>query len=75
MTDIMQSWKDQRFVVTPQELLDAGEFLVILTDITFWNDHYEELKDWCDENCCHQQGMTVVADNEQALTAFCLRWS
>jgi hypothetical protein len=71
--DILASWKVNRFIVNPSE--DAGELIIILTDIDFWNSHYEELKDWCDQNGCSIEGMSVVAENNHALTAFCLKWT
>lgn len=70
----MQNWKENRFIVVSDEL-GLTEYLIILTDVSFWNHHYEELKDWCDENNCTQQGMTVASNSEQSITAFCLRWS
>ena len=50
-------------------------YSVILTDIEFWNTHYEELKDWCDANESELTGMVVEFKNEQYLTLFTLRWS
>jgi hypothetical protein len=48
---------------------------VVLCDIEYWNTHYEELKDWCDEHSCETQGMTVDIPNDQVLTMWMLRWS
>jgi len=74
MTDIFQSWKENRFVIAPPELVDE-EQLVILTDYNFWIDQTDELVEWCRENGAVQQGMTVVIPNTEVLTLFCLRWS
>ena len=74
MTDIFDKWKNNRFVVVPHELLDHDESLIVLTDVSYWNDNFELLKDWCDENDCEQAGMTVKPSNTRALTMFCLRW-
>ena len=75
MTDIFDKWKNNRFVVVPHELLDHDESLIVLTDVSYWNDNFELLKDWCDENNCWQAGMTVKPSNTHALTLFCLRWA
>ena len=75
MTDIFDKWKNNRFVVVPHELLDHDESLIVLTDVSYWNDNFELLKDWCDENDCEQAGMTVKPSNIHALTMFCLRWA
>jgi thymidine kinase len=76
MTDIMQDWKNQKFVVAPQYLMDDfKESFVILTDIKFWSENIDELVAWCDENNCTNKGMTVVFSTPEQLTAFCLKWS
>lgn len=75
MTDIFDKWKNNRFVVVPHELLDHDESLIVLTDVCYWNDNFELLKDWCDENDYEQAGMTVKPSNTRALTMFCLKWA
>ena len=54
--------------------VNADENLLILSDFKFWNDNYDELMAWCNENGAQACGMTVVC-NDVALTAFVLRWS
>ena len=49
--------------------------IVMLSDIKFWNDNFDELQTWCDLNGAEQQGMTVNIPSESVLTAFCLRWA
>lgn len=72
----MADWKTQRFVIAPNYLLDnLEENLIILTDYQYWSEHIDKLVTWCKENNCATQGMTVVPGSNQALTAFCLRWS
>lgn len=76
MQDIFADWKNQRFIIAPDYLLDdAAENLIILTDYKFWSLHADELVAWCKQNNCTTQGMTVVPRSKQALTAFCLRWA
>jgi thymidine kinase len=74
--DIMEDWKNQRFVVAPSYLVDDfGEQFAILTDLDFWTKNVDELAAWCEANDCDAKGMTVAFKNSQSLTAFCLRWS
>mgnify|MGYP003351319406 FL=1 len=72
--DIFHSWKEERFIVAPSVLVD-NEKLIVLTDIAYWNIHYEELKHWCDQNLSETQGMTVVCPNDETLMLFVLKWS
>ena len=73
--DLLQSWKENRFIVAGPELTD-NDHLVVLTNIQYWNDHADELTEWCHNTPgTVQEGMTVVFDNDSALTMFLLRWS
>ena len=75
MTDIMASWKENRFVVADSALIDIEDNnLIVLTNIEYWNDHYEELTEWCENHNAEIRGMTVTCD-DHTLTAFALRWS
>jgi hypothetical protein len=70
----MQSWKENRFIVAGPELTD-NDHLVVLTNIQYWNDHADELTEWCrNAPGTVQEGMTVVFNNDHALTMFLLRW-
>ena len=74
MTDIFQSWKENKFIIASTDITD-GERVVVLTDIKFWTDQYDELIEWCqDTPGTTISGMVVVFDNEQALTMFTLKW-
>lgn len=67
----------QRFILPTQtERMEEwyGGHLIILADVEYWNDNYEQLKDWCDEHCGEVRGMTVVVPDENVLTLFCLQW-
>jgi len=78
MTDIMQTWKENRFIVADvaDPALELGEITVVLTDIKFWSDHVDDLLVWChDTPGVKTQGMTVTCDDEHALTLFILRWA
>ena len=77
MTDIFQSWKMNRFIVAPKELvLDTNSaYTVILTDIAFWAEHADELKEWCWDRDAVNLGMTVDLGSERTLMEFVLKWS
>ena len=73
MTDIFQHWKDNRFIIAPEALVD-NEKLVVLTDITYWTEHVDKLVKWCQERNAETQGMTVVFGDEKTLVEFVLTW-
>ena len=74
--DVMAEFKNRRFVVAPAELLEnPSEHVVILSDFEYWNNHYDELKTWVEQNNGFIQGMGLILPDAQTLTTFCLRWS
>ena len=74
MNDIFAHWKEQRFIIAPDDLVD-NEKLVILTDYNYWADNTDDLIAWCQERNVVTQGMTVVFPDDVSLTEFVLRWS
>ena len=77
MTDIMQSWKENRFVIVPSylDVDNTHKTLVILTDISYWVEYASDLLEWCAENNCETRGMTVTLPDEESITLFTLRWT
>jgi len=76
MTDIMHDWKDQRFAFVEESLFpEVPGHIIVLSDIAFWNQHYDELREWCATNGSVVRGMTVDVPNKEVLTLFCLRWN
>jgi hypothetical protein len=75
--DVFASWKDnkKKFVVAESFLHDSPGHLIILSDYSFWAHHIGELQNWCEQNNCKVEGMTVVCETDQDLTAFILKWS
>lgn len=66
----------QRFIVTNFDKDDFGtEIIIVLSDIGYWNEHYDALIEWCGLNGCEVVGMTVDIPEEKLLTLFKLRWS
>jgi hypothetical protein len=75
MTDIMQDWKDRRFVVADRAL-GFEDTVVVLTDYQYWANHVDELIEWCRATPgITNEGMTVICRDERSLTLFLLRWS
>jgi hypothetical protein len=63
-------WRtDRRYIPLPEH---EG---FVLTDISFWTHHEQELDEWCEKNFCVRKGMTVTALNEYGYILFGLRWS
>ena len=76
--DIFGNWKQLRFVTVPIDLYDPkviGENLVILSDASYWSEHYDELIKWCSDNGGEVNGMCVSFSTQHQLTMFILRWS
>jgi hypothetical protein len=71
----MQDWKDRRFVVADRALGFEG-IVVVLTDYRYWDNHVDELIEWCRATPgITNEGMTVICQDKQSLTLFLLRWS
>jgi hypothetical protein len=73
--DVMAEFKNRRFVVASAYVLDRTEHVVILSDIGYWSEHYEELMAWCNQHNSEVQGMGVTLPDSHTLTLFALRWS
>lgn len=74
-TTVLDNWREHRYIVAPEYLLDQNEILVVLTDVNYWAEHIDSLVEWCDNNHCVSQGMTVTMPDAATLTLFALRWS
>jgi len=66
----------ERFVIADQEMAAyfKSSHLVLLSDISYWADHYKELIDWCKQHNCRDVGMTIEIPDSKTLTLFCLKW-
>lgn len=56
-------------------IIHPTSLVIILADIAFWHQHYEDLKIWCDLRNCEVEGMTVTVPDFETLNLFALRWS
>ena len=76
LTDLFHDWKSNKFVRYAGDEFNARcVHLIILTDLSFWTSHLEELDEWCDDTGCTVQGSTVEIPSDELYTAFCLRWA
>jgi hypothetical protein len=74
--DILEDWKRNRFILASHDLTETDNHLIILTDIKYWAEHADELKEWCDRNQgAYPQGMTVEISDDRTLTHFILKWT
>ena len=69
----MSKPREKFIVVTAAQIDITDGNLIILSDVEYWNDNYEALKEWCRDYDAEVRGMTVTL-SDQSLTAFCLRW-
>ena len=73
--DVFEYWKScGRFMVVNDLYVECENILVVLTDIKFWSEHYEELQAWCQIHNGKPVGMSVELPDEQTLLLFTLRW-
>jgi len=73
--DIFADWKTNRFIVAGQMLHEYDDHIVVLSDFAFWTLEIDNLIEWCNNNKCTQEGMTVRIPTDKLLTMFILRWS
>jgi len=78
--DILADWKKSKFILASRHLTrhltETDKHLIVLTDIKYWAEHADELKEWCDRTQgVRTQGMTVEISDDKTLTHFILKWS
>lgn len=70
--DLLKSWKQHRFIIP---LPDLYPRVVVLTDIGYWTENYDELRAWAQIRDCEVEGMAVEFFDQRTLTEFILRWT
>ena len=73
--NIFEHWQNNRFIIANDILEEDYDHIVVLTDVQYWVDNYEELTDWCSKNGGEVSGMVIEFPNELTMLLFCLRWS
>lgn len=75
MTDIFESWKSAKFINATDVYVKSDGIMLVLTNIEYWSDHYEELQDWCKAHGGKVVGMTVELPDERTFILFILKWA
>lgn len=74
--DVLADWKRHRFAVVDARGWGMDtDWIVVLSDISFWAERMWELNAWCEQYGCNSRGMTVEIPTDHLLTLFQLRWS
>ena len=73
--DVLADWKTQRFVVADQTVHGYDNVIIVLCDIAYWTDYYDELSIWCNEHNARLAGVTIELHTQEQLTMFLLRWA
>jgi len=71
--DILKEWKHSKFIVV--DYITEYPNTIVLTDVGYWIDHWDDLIEWSKKHNCNIQGMTVSVPDEQTKMLFALRWS
>lgn len=76
---ILDGANGRRFIVSGPFDHEMPYHYLVIADITYWLKHEPEIYAWMDENLprgrMHQEGMTVVLEEETDVTAFIMRWA
>jgi hypothetical protein len=69
--------KGHKFYLVPEEYLeeDVNYTSIILTDVAYWNNNFDELNRWCIINSVDIVGLSLKIYDPLVLTAFILKWS
>lgn len=74
--DVMAEMKSNKFYLVPELYMEQelGQ-VIVLTDITYWNVHFNELLLWTRHYDIKFNGMTLTILDPKIVTAFILKWS
>jgi hypothetical protein len=71
--DILKDWKHSKFIVVDY-VIDYPN-TIVLTDVGYWLENWDDLGEWVEKHNCEIKGMTVSVPDEQTKILFALRWS
>lgn len=75
---ILRGADGRKFIVSGPFDHEMPYHYIVIADIGNWLKHEKEIYAWMDDNLprgrLHQEGMTVVLEQEEDVTAFILRW-
>lgn len=76
---ILRGADGRRFIVSGPFDHEMPYHYVVIADITYWLKNEPEIYAWMDANLprgrLHQEGMTIVLEEETDVTAFIMRWA
>jgi hypothetical protein len=75
--DVLAEMKGHKFYLVPEEYLeeDVNYTSIILTDVTYWNNNFDELNRWCIINSVDIVGLSLKIYDPKIVMAFILKWS
>lgn len=77
--DVMAEMKGNRFYLVPEEFMEKEELghgqIIVLTDITYWNVHFNDLLNWGRLYNVQFNGLSLTITDPKIVTAFILKWS
>jgi len=76
---ILDGANGRRFIASGPFDDEMPYHYIVIADISYWMKNEPAIYEWMDENLprgrLHQEGMTVVLESEEQVTAFILRWA
>ena len=76
---ILDGANGRRFIVSGPFDHEMPYHYVVIADITYWLNNEPAIYAWMDANLprgrLHQEGMTIVLEEETDVTAFIMRWA
>ena len=75
--DVLAEMKGHKFYLVPEEYLeeDVNYTSIILTDVSYWNNNFDELNRWCIINSVDIVGLSLKIYDPKVVMAFILKWS
>lgn len=75
---ILRGADGRRFIASGPFDHEMPYHYIVIADIGYWLKTEPEIYAWMDENLprgrLHQEGMTIVLEREEEVTAFIMRW-
>jgi len=76
---ILDGANGRKFIVSGPFDQEMPYHYIVIADISYWMKNEKAIYAWMDINLprgrMHQEGMTVVLEREEDVTAFIMRWA
>ena len=76
---ILEGANGRRFILSGPFDDEMPNYYIVIADISFWLKHEKVIYEWMDNYLprgrLHQEGMTVVLENENDALMFIMRWA